>query len=226
MARIIIGTSGFFYNDWKGVFYPKEMDAKDYLEYYSQQFQAIELNFSYYRIPNARQTQQMMAKSKGMVEFVIAGMNDQPGRCGDPQPDPIRDGMANMEQLNPERADLDLPAGFNGVEFSVLQPFAAREFYLEQAPGKRGCIDRGVHHIKDMVNGAGMVFVSVGDNDAADVLMLILEISVEIRDDVINPEHIIFRKHDARVDNQNFMIILDDHHIFSDFSQAPEGDDA
>jgi uncharacterized protein YecE (DUF72 family) len=71
MTNILIGTSGFFYNDWKEVFYPNEMDNQDYLEYYSHQFQVLELNFSYYRIPDARQTRQMVTKSGGRVEFVI-----------------------------------------------------------------------------------------------------------------------------------------------------------
>jgi len=71
MVDILIGTSGFSYKDWQEIFYPKGMDAKDYLEFYSHHFQVLELNFSYYRIPDARQIQQMLVKSEERVEFVI-----------------------------------------------------------------------------------------------------------------------------------------------------------
>lgn len=71
MSNILIGTSGFSYDDWKGEFYPKDLDRKDYLEYYAFQFRVLELNFSYYRIPEARQTQEMVAKSRGRLEFVV-----------------------------------------------------------------------------------------------------------------------------------------------------------
>lgn len=71
MSKILIGTSGFSYNDWKGEFYPKGTVSKDFLEYYSRYFKALELNFSYYRIPDARQSGQMIDKSGGEVQFVV-----------------------------------------------------------------------------------------------------------------------------------------------------------
>ncbi|MBN1849941.1 MAG: DUF72 domain-containing protein [Deltaproteobacteria bacterium] len=71
MTNILIGTSGFSYQDWHEVFYPKEMDPKDYLTFYSHQFQVLELNFSYYRIPDARLARQMLVNSEERMEFVI-----------------------------------------------------------------------------------------------------------------------------------------------------------
>lgn len=71
MSEILVGTSGFFYDDWKGKFYPHQMAKKDFLEFYARHFKGIELNFSYYRIPEANQSKQMMAKSKGRLEFVV-----------------------------------------------------------------------------------------------------------------------------------------------------------
>lgn len=71
MAEILIGTSGYFYKDWKGEFYPKDAVSRDYLEYYASKFKVLELNFSYYRIPEARQSGQMIKKSSGKLEFVV-----------------------------------------------------------------------------------------------------------------------------------------------------------
>jgi uncharacterized protein YecE (DUF72 family) len=71
MSEILIGTSGFFYDDWKGKFYPGHLATKDFLEFYAIHFKILELNFSYYRIPEAYQLRQMVSKSKGRLEFVV-----------------------------------------------------------------------------------------------------------------------------------------------------------
>ena len=49
MKKIYIGTSGYYYSDWKGIFYPEKMGKSDFLEYYAQFFNFVELNFSYYQ---------------------------------------------------------------------------------------------------------------------------------------------------------------------------------
>jgi uncharacterized protein YecE (DUF72 family) len=47
-----IGTSGWNYKSWKERFYPKDLPASSYLEYYSHEFDTAELNYSFYRLPN------------------------------------------------------------------------------------------------------------------------------------------------------------------------------
>ena len=71
MSEILIGTSGFSYDDWKEEFYPPDMAKKDFLEFYAEHFRVLELNFSYYRIPDSSQSRQMITKSGGKLEFVI-----------------------------------------------------------------------------------------------------------------------------------------------------------
>jgi len=48
---IRIGTSGFHYEHWKGRFYPAEMSKNDWLVYYTQHFNTVELNNTFYRQP-------------------------------------------------------------------------------------------------------------------------------------------------------------------------------
>ena len=71
MSEILVGTSGLFCDDWKEEFYPPQMEKKDFLEFYARHFKVVELNSAYYPIPEARQSRQMMAKSKGRLEFVV-----------------------------------------------------------------------------------------------------------------------------------------------------------
>jgi|WetSurMetagenome_2_1015567.scaffolds.fasta_scaffold210067_2 uncharacterized protein YecE (DUF72 family) len=71
MGEILVGTSGFYYKDWSGGFYPEEMPSTDYLAYYAGRFNALELNFSYYKIPDAGQSARMLEKSGLSLEFTI-----------------------------------------------------------------------------------------------------------------------------------------------------------
>lgn len=47
-----VGCSGWSYKDWKGVFYPQNLQAKDYLRFYSRVFNCVEIDSSFYRVPN------------------------------------------------------------------------------------------------------------------------------------------------------------------------------
>ena len=48
-----IGTSGFHYQHWKGPFYPEKCPNSKFLDYYLQHFDTVELNNSFYRLPEA-----------------------------------------------------------------------------------------------------------------------------------------------------------------------------
>jgi uncharacterized protein YecE (DUF72 family) len=68
---ITIGTSGFDYDDWRGCFYPERLARREFLAYYAGHFKALELNFSYYRMPEARQLASMVERTDGGVDFSI-----------------------------------------------------------------------------------------------------------------------------------------------------------
>ena len=50
--RFYIGTSGFSYKEWKGSFYPEDLPAKKMLEFYAENLPAVEINNTFYRMPN------------------------------------------------------------------------------------------------------------------------------------------------------------------------------
>jgi uncharacterized protein YecE (DUF72 family) len=49
--RVIAGTSGFSYKEWKGTFYPEELPAAKMLAFYARHFGAVEINSTYYQMP-------------------------------------------------------------------------------------------------------------------------------------------------------------------------------
>ena len=50
--EIKIGTSGYSFEDWKGVFYPDNIKKGNMLDYYVEHFPTVEINSTYYRIPH------------------------------------------------------------------------------------------------------------------------------------------------------------------------------
>ena len=52
MSRTFIGTSGWSYDGWRGLFYPKGVPKKQWLGWYATQFQTTEINASFYRTPS------------------------------------------------------------------------------------------------------------------------------------------------------------------------------
>ena len=52
MATYFIGTSGWHYDDWRRLFYPREIKKSAWLEFYSRHFTTVELNNTFYRLPS------------------------------------------------------------------------------------------------------------------------------------------------------------------------------
>jgi uncharacterized protein YecE (DUF72 family) len=50
-TRLHVGTSGWAYDSWSGVFYPKEVKAAERLVYYAGKFDTVEVNATFYRLP-------------------------------------------------------------------------------------------------------------------------------------------------------------------------------
>ena len=50
--KFYVGCSGWSYTAWQGPFYPSNMDNSKWLEYYSKVFDCVEIDSSFYRIPN------------------------------------------------------------------------------------------------------------------------------------------------------------------------------
>jgi uncharacterized protein YecE (DUF72 family) len=56
--RLIVGTSGYSYKEWKGTFYPEDLPVAKMLPFYAQHFGSVEINNTFYRMPDAK----MLAK--------------------------------------------------------------------------------------------------------------------------------------------------------------------
>jgi len=70
-AKIVIGTSGYSFDDWQTVFYPPDLPKGKRLDYYKEHFNAVEINSTYYRIPHPAVFYNMAKKVGEGFEFII-----------------------------------------------------------------------------------------------------------------------------------------------------------
>ncbi len=70
---IKIGTSGFSFDDWKGVIYPPDIKKQDMLSYYEKEIglKILEVNSTYYALPSQKSMQGMSRKTSPEFEFVV-----------------------------------------------------------------------------------------------------------------------------------------------------------
>ena len=74
MARVFVGTSGFNYKHWgNGIFYPKGLSTSKWLEYYCQSYQTVELNVTFYRLPEKLTFENWYNQSPKNFVFAIKG---------------------------------------------------------------------------------------------------------------------------------------------------------
>jgi uncharacterized protein YecE (DUF72 family) len=70
-VRVLVGTSGYSYAEWKGNFYPEKMAAKDMLRYYAERFPTVEINNTFYRMPKQELLQGWAEQVPETFTFVL-----------------------------------------------------------------------------------------------------------------------------------------------------------
>ncbi len=50
-TKYFIGTSGWSYDHWVGKFYPEDIEKRDWIKFYAEYYNTVELNMSFYRFP-------------------------------------------------------------------------------------------------------------------------------------------------------------------------------
>lgn len=71
--KCYIGTSGYSYNHWKEVFYPKGTPSNRWLEFYCKNFDTVELNVTFYRLPKIEVYKSWYKRTPRGFSFSVKG---------------------------------------------------------------------------------------------------------------------------------------------------------
>ena len=68
---LYVGTSGYSYKEWKGSFYPETIPAKDMLRYYAERLSTVEINATFYRMPQPSMLENWKEQVPGTFRFAL-----------------------------------------------------------------------------------------------------------------------------------------------------------
>ena len=142
----------------------------------------------------------------------------------DAQSHSIGDAVAHFQELEGERSQGQRLGARDLVERHLaLQPVLT-QLGVHQAECQLSAVDRGVHFLQQIGQGAHVVLVPVGEDDAEHPLLVLHEVRV-VGQDEVDAQHVVIGEHQAGVDHEQGFAILQDHHVLADGPQSPEGDD-
>lgn len=73
MAKLWIGTSGWVYRHWRGIFYPTTLSGGRQLPFYAERFATVEVNFTFYRLPERSVFEAWRAQTPAGFLFAVKG---------------------------------------------------------------------------------------------------------------------------------------------------------
>lgn len=126
MGNIIcIGTSGWNYDHWRGRFYPSELDSSDWLSYYAKSFETVEINYSFYRLPERELFEKWAGETPDDFTFAVKASSYLTHRkkLKDPE-EPVSRMMNNVRGLGEKLGPIlyQLPPNWN-VNLTRLSEF-------------------------------------------------------------------------------------------------------
>lgn len=68
---MLVGTSGYNYDTWKGRFYPEGLASKRWLSFYAGRFPTVEINYTFYRHPSAKTYEGWAAETPAGFTFAL-----------------------------------------------------------------------------------------------------------------------------------------------------------
>src|SRR5215831_5115706 len=71
MPNLYAGTSGFAYASWKPDFYPEKLPSKKFLSYYSERLNAVEVNYTFRRLPSPSTLENWVAETRPGFVFPL-----------------------------------------------------------------------------------------------------------------------------------------------------------
>ncbi len=151
--KIRIGTSAFTAAGWQGSFYPSELKPSDYLSYYSQHFDTVEVDSTFYRIPSATTTRNWYAKTP--PDFVFAAKVPQTvthEQCLVDCNDELNKFMAAMAPLGEKLGPLLLQ-----FPYFNRQAFASVDGFLERLKPFLKSLPKGYRFAVEIRNKGWMV---------------------------------------------------------------------
>ncbi len=164
-----------------------------------------------------------LAVDRVLVELVVGRMDDGAERRVDDDAHGIRDAVTDVEELDPERAQLDRAVRVDGIQLTVGQQ--PRFFQLDLRQPARQCrrVHRHVQVLQQVGQRADVVFMPVGQHDRQDPVCPFRQV-LDVRIHEIDARHVALGEHEARIDHEDVTIVLQRQQILPDLTETAQRD--
>jgi hypothetical protein len=130
--------------------------------------------------------------------------------------------VADGERFHFQLAYLEFDARLYELELGLDERSLLLELDIDQALCELGGIDGQVDLGQYVGQSADMVFMPVGDDDAAQLGFMFKQVA-DIGYEKVDAEHLILGEHHAGIDNDDVVAVLDGHHVLADLTESAEG---
>ena len=129
-----------------------------------------------------------------------------------------------MDEFHLELAGPDGIAGLRGDDLGGFQQPMLGQLELNKAGGEAGAVNGHIHLLEHIGDGADVILVTVGDEQASKPAAVLDEIA-HIGDHAVDAVHIIAGERHAAVHHDDLAAVLVGGHVLADLVETAEGND-
>src|SRR5271157_332153 len=155
------------------------------------------------------------------VELEVARVDHGADGSGDGQPARVDDAVREVDQLHVERAYVERLAGQHLAQLHQVSQFVLLQLAANERQRERRTVNRSVDLVQHVGQGADVVLVGVRQDDGADPLAVLAQIS-DVRNHHVHAQQFGVGKHETAVDDDDVAAILDRHHVHAELTQASQ----
>lgn len=152
-------------------------------------------------------------------------MEHRSRRGADIDRDPVGYGVVHREEVQAEHAEIDMSTSLDLAElrllYLVLFKLAGDDAERELGAKHR---HRRAEVLEEVGQRAGVVLVTMGDDDAAQLLLTLEDVTV-VRQDQVDPGVVIVGEHQAGIDHDHVIPELENGHVLADAVKTSQRDD-
>ena len=160
----------------------------------------------------------------GGVDLEVAGVDDGAHLSVDGESHGVGDGMVHMDELHGELACPDALARLYGDELGGFHQLVLLQLQLDETGGEAGAVDGHVDLFEHIGDGADVVLVAVGDEQAPDPGFVLDEIR-HIGDHAVDAVHVITGEGHTTVHHDDLAAVFIGGHVLADLVETAKGND-
>ena len=160
----------------------------------------------------------------GGVDLEVAGVDDGAHLSVDGESHGVGDGMVHMDELHGELACPDALARLYGDELGGFHQLVLLQLQLDETGGEAGAVDGHVDLLEHIGDGADVVLVAVGDEQAPDSGLVLDEVA-DIGDHAVDAVHVITGEGHTTVHHDDFAAVFIGGHVLADLVETAKGND-